>query len=271
VHIVIALVSALFGTAAGASIGWWAREIPEPPAPAVDELREYSPEELQIACLPYMRQTASTLEEAQVRVDALAIQVRDKESEVTELSDKLEQGEVLSQDLREELLVARRQLNLLRDALVSAKDQKDQLLEELEETKTALSSTRSELVVRRREAEAAKNDAIRQSWAAFKASTMLEVCERGSRTKVDKCREVVEEALVFHEGRFEDCIASGQAIPVLKLRKRNEELPTTAAYLDDGAKITKDWYILFCDPDLPEATERRLGPGLADPDLFRDR
>jgi hypothetical protein len=261
-HIVVALMSALFGTAAGASMGWWLHGAPEQAQVEVESIRDYTEEEFKIACLPYMRQTASTLEQAQVRVDALAIQVRDKENEVSTLATQFEQGQVRGQDLQEELMIAQRQLSLLRDALVSAKDQKDQLIEELEETKTALSSTRSELVVRRREAEQAKLDAIRQRWAAFKAATMLEVCERGNRPKVDRCREIVDSALLFHEGRFEECIASGQAIPVLRFRKRNEELPTTAAHLDEDNKITKDWYILFCDPELPEASERGLVPPL---------
>ena len=55
--------------------------------------------------------------------------------------------------------------------------------------------------------------------------------------------------------RFQTCVDTYQAVPVLRQReKKDEELPAFAEDLPDDNKFTKKgWYIIFCDPTLPEA------------------
>jgi hypothetical protein len=251
----------LTGVVVGLLLGWWLRG----PAPVlvahpVPEACVYDEDELKIVCLPYMRQTATTLQEAQTRVDALAVQVRTKEVEVEQLSAQVGRGREHSLELQRDLVAAISELDALRGALDTAREERERLVLELEFTRTQLDTTKSELVVRSREAEHARRDALEQRWQAFSSYAKLEVCEEGSEGKVDRCREVVEEALAPHESRFLECVRSNQAIPELRLRKTREQLPTTAALLDENNRITRGWYILFCDPDLPEAQDRTPPP-----------
>ena len=60
-------------------------------------------------------------------------------------------------------------------------------------------------------------------------------------------------------GRFTVCVDTYQSVPVLKQTVKDEPLPRYAARLAEDNKFTKKgWYILFCDPTLPEAGDKEL-------------
>lgn len=257
--ILVAVTSAIVGAIGGAALGWMAAT-PEPVAPTTVEVpRDYTEEELRIACLPYMRQTATSLEEVETRVQALEVQVRAKEAEVAELERQVSEGSRDEAALRGQLQGARQQLSTLETQLGEAEAEKERLLAELAETKEALSVTRTRLVSEQARTQMAEEDALRTRWEGFVADSMLTVCEKGSKTKLERCREIVGGRLVEHERRFKSCVRSGQAVPRLDF-VAGDALPRQAVWLAEDDKALKGWYVEFCDPELPEAGRPEVVP-----------
>ena len=59
--------------------------------------------------------------------------------------------------------------------------------------------------------------------------------------------------------RFTVCVDTYQSVPVLKQANKGEAMPRYSAKLSQDNRFTKKgWYILFCDPTLPEASDRDL-------------
>lgn len=223
------------------------REIPK------DVVRDYTEDELRIACLPYMRGTATTLEEAETRVAALEVQVRRKADEIADLERRLEDDAPVASELAQ----ARSQLDVLQAALQLAQAEKTALLETLATTREELAVAQVALEEKREEAEVAREDAVTQRWQAFVVDAQLGICSQGSKARVERCRDVVAKALAPHQNRFKDCVRSGQAIPELGraplLDEGPDDLPGFAIRLDPSDRLVQDWYVLFCDAQLPEA------------------
>lgn len=261
--ITVAVSAALVGLVGGAAIGWFVRgdattKIEEVP---VEVVRDYTPEELQIACLPLMRQTATTLEEAETQVEALSLQVRDKSAEVTALEDEIRRQSGSASRARAELARAKKELATLETALQSAEDDRARLEFELQETKEELSVTKTRLVSAKARTQRAEEDALSQRWTGFVVDAQLTICEKGTKIRIERCRDTVASLLKTFEGRFEGCVRSGDALPELVFDDKLETLPREAAWLDAEDKTTKGWHIVFCDPELPEANTRpRTGP-----------
>ena len=79
------------------------------------------------------------------------------------------------------------------------------------------------------------------------------------KKKHENCHEGFDTALNSDvQLRFNNCVDTYQAVPVLKKLKKGEELPNFSAYLNQDNRFTKNWYIIFCDPTLPEARDLDL-------------
>ena len=89
--------------------------------------------------------------------------------------------------------------------------------------------------------------------SAFAKDAQIAICEKGNRKALGKCRETVQEKVRKYRVEFETCVRSGQAEPSLREADKGDELPEFAQWLDQDDKVTKGWYILLCDPSLPEA------------------
>ena len=97
-------------------------------------------------------------------------------------------------------------------------------------------------------------------WSAFVANSKVKICNRGSKRRHEKCHAAVEEALAnTMRARFTVCVDTYQSVPVLKKAEKGEALPRYGAKLSEDNKFTKKgWYVLFCDPTLPEARDKDL-------------
>ena len=220
----------------------------------VEVPRDLTQEELEIACLPLMRETATTLEDAQGKVATLESQVRTKEEEVIRLEGEMSRRSTRGRELIRELDQAKRQLAALEEELNIALEEKAELLVALEESQQELKVTRVKLREQKEETHVAKEDALEQRWSTFLGRSQLEVCERGTRNRLGKCREAIEEAFGPEiRARFKHCVRSNQAFPEVKEIERKQELPAYGVWIDQDNRITRDWYVLFCDPNLPEA------------------
>ncbi len=220
--------------------------------------QELTNEELDALCAvkvdEAVGEAADELTVAQERVATLQDDVFGKEREVAEMEAEMtrraERGRALSAEvteLREQLQAARTELTSLKAELTAAVEEKEELFVQLRYTEEQLAEQRVETSV-------AREDALSFKWQTFVTASQLEVCEKGGRRRMGRCRETVTEFVASFRTEFEHCIRSGQEMPGLQEAERNTEvLPMFAKWIDQDERITRDWYVLLCDPTLPEA------------------
>ena len=250
---VLPLATALVSVAVGLAVGWSLRYMTTPET-IVQVPRDYTFDELEAVCKPLIRETAEELDVAQERVKNLESLVTEKAGQVAELEEEMdrraERGTAKFRELRRELEAAQAQLATLEEQLDIAKNEKEQIMVELEQTQDRLEHQ----IVLTEEAEA---EVVDQRWLTFVRDVQFEICDRGNRKKLGTCRESITASLAdTWRDRWQGCVATGQAQPVIKEREnKKEELPEFAAWINQEERTTKDWYIVWCDPTLPEATD----------------
>ena len=89
------------------------------------------------------------------------------------------------------------------------------------------------------------------------------ICDSGSKRRHVKCWEAVQESLnASVRTQFETCVNTYQAVPVLqknpKFFPKDSDLPPFSSWLNKKSKFTKKWYIVYCDPTLPEKRDKDL-------------
>jgi Skp family chaperone for outer membrane proteins len=237
------------GAMFGATIGYFLS-----PETVVEVPRDLSQEELQTVCAPVVLEKTNQLEEAQDKVQTLTTTVSEKAAKVKDLEAEMKQRSVRGAALVRELKLAKAELQDAIIALQVAQEEKNQLIDELKETVIQLEKTETELVEQKEKTEYAKEDALTNKWYRFINDAQLEICERGNRKKLGKCREAVAVLLGDPNIRdkFTHCVRSGQATPGAHVIEKKRELPEYAQWLNQEDKIVHDWYLLLCDPTLPE-------------------
>lgn len=240
---VIGVVAFGVGLGVGGELGMYMKE---PEIKIVEKPRDLNAEELNAACAPLLQTADAKMEEVTAKVTDLQGQVASRESEVAELEAKVKQGAKLSADQARRLDEAKKELGSLKRQLEQAESEKAQLIVQLAETQTKLDGQ----VV---ETEKAKGDATTQRWFTFAKDAQITICEKGNRKVLGKCRDIVDTTVSKFRTDFERCVRTGQEQPSLKESTKGERLPEFARWLDNDDKVTKGWYILLCDPTLPEA------------------
>lgn len=239
------------GLLVGSVFGWLLK-----PATVEEVLvpRDLNEEELAAVCAPFVLEKTNEIEEVQERVSTLTSEVEEKQQRVrdleAEMSRRLERGK----DLIRELERAKADLAETKVALAEAVEQKEQLIVELKDTVEQLEKTEVKLEKQVKKTERAKEDALVNKYYRFIGDTQLEICDRGMRKKMGKCRETVE-ALLDDDGirdAFAHCVRSGQATPSVYELPKKEQLPEFAQFLNEEDRVVKGWYLLLCDPTLPE-------------------
>ncbi len=254
--LVVQVVVAVFAVAIGAATGWFLgrhafeaeqyERLGMTPDDLLLRLREVEGEyqALYEHCEPLEGSERDMLIEAQERVTNLRTEIEDKRAEINQLEKKASQNAYLRKQLEER----KAELEELESALTAAEQEREELVEKLE---LAI----EEVSVARAEARDAKAETLVVKWDEFKANAMLEICEKGTRGKIEKCRGIVDTALTYdRERRYRECVRQGAAVPQLRqIAKDEKELPAFAEWVWADSRLTRDWYILFCDPTLPEA------------------
>jgi len=250
-----AIAALALGAVLGTAIGWVIK-----PAEKVEVRvpRDLTAAELAEACAPQVSETVDELEKAQSRVKELEQEVDSRQARVEELEAKQRKPSGGGgRNLAAELAQAKRDLEEAREQLEVAEAEKARLVVELTQTKQQLAETEEELEDQKVKTEQAKEDALTNKWYRFLNDAQLEICERGNRKKMGRCRETVEENLMTPERRdkFAHCVRSGQATPTVHELEKKATLPDFSEMINDDARQTRDWYVLFCDPTLPEKEE----------------
>ena len=276
----VVVVVAIIGVAMGVASGWVAGQssleahilakFGQSPEGLNDRLTALQTEydELYAHCEPLEGSERDMLINAQIKVDNLQGEIAVKEEEIAKLETKAKQ----SVALRKELIRRKAELKGLKQKLDAAEQERTDLIDKLEE---AL----QEVSVAKGVARQAKRETMDERWERFLAETMLQVCEKGTRNKLEKCRNVVQAAFsVERERRYRECVRARNSTPQLRQAdKSTKELPMFAEWLDQDSRFTKNrWYFLFCDPTLPEASggaeqEARETVGESDPGEAKSR
>ena len=245
---------AVVGALAGAAIAWVAKT---PDTVQTEVVRALSDAEITEICGDAVEMASGQLEEAQGKVQFLENEVVARSAQVAELENEMAARSERGRELVAELQRAKADLSEALEQLEIAKAEKEALVAELTETKEKLVETEDALVAQKADTTRAKEDALVNKWYRFVHSAQLSVCEKGTRKKMEACREVVQASLVTDErrDRFAHCVRSGQAVPMVQEIDKNEAMPTFAQMVNDAEKSTKDWLVVFCDPTLPENTD----------------
>ena len=222
--------------------------------------RDLTAAELAAACAPQVEETVGELEEAQNKVQFLEKEVEARESRVAELEGEMKRRSQRGAALVRELEQAKADLAEALEQLDIARAEKERLVVELTETKQELAQTQVKLEEQVEKTERAKEDALVNKWYRFINDSQLEICEKGNRKKLGRCRETVQATLMVNTRRdkFAHCVRSGQATPTVRELEKNEQLPDFSEMIDEEQKQTKGWMIIFCDPTLPERADAPL-------------
>lgn len=252
-----AAVAVLAGVLLGAAVAWFVK--PDPPPVEKIVPRELTDAELAAACAPFVLEKTEEIEVVQAKVDGLRSEVQAKEGRVRELEGEMAKRADRGRALVAELETLRAELVVTKQRLQVAEEEKRQLVEELKETLDTLEETEKKLVVQKEETRLAQEDALANKYGRFLGQSQLDICEKGNRKKLGRCRETVEELLNKPEirDRFAHCVRSGQAMPSVAEAQKNVPMPDFSSYISQDEKVVKDWFIVFCDPTLPEVGHRR--------------
>jgi hypothetical protein len=181
---------------------------------------------------------------------ALEKQLKQKQEELSSLKGQLDVALQEKARLEADLVVSREETRVARDETVVSR----------EETRVA----REETVTSREETRVAREEAVNARWEGFVAETIVQICEKGNKNKLGRCKEEVRDVMAGARAqRFKHCVSSGQASPrLVRVDARDKEptLPKWSEWVNQSSKFTQDtWYITFCDPSLPESRGLRAG------------
>ena len=238
------------------------------------EVPELTDEQLLKLCEELVEDGQTKAMKAQARVEALQNDLAAKEEELAKLK---------AEDIKDEkrrAAAARKwremeaELETMRSQLTEAETERDTLRTELKQTLVQLDRQiaetkkfKTKAKVYRAKAIQYKTESTENLWKSFGAEAKVEICDRGSRKRHEKCHAAVEAAFTSRvRSKFEECVDTYQAIPVLRQLEKDEKLPNLAEELPNDNKFTKKgWVIIWCDPSLPEAGDKILSA--PDPEL----
>jgi DNA repair exonuclease SbcCD ATPase subunit len=193
----------------------------------------------------------SELESATARVTSLETDVAKKADEVQVLELKVKKAKGQSAALKKELEAKQAELTELQEQLAEAQAEQQRLEGEL-------TVSRSETQEAREETRVAQGETVDARWEGFRTTVVLTVCEKGNRKRMETCRGEIQAAMDSKRAaRFKQCVGSWQAQPRLVRvddKDKNPELPRWSEWLAEESKFAgQKWYLVFCDPSLPEA------------------
>lgn len=217
----------------------------------VEVSRDLSNEEVEAICAPKVDEAVAEatgeIEASSEKVRTLEGQVAAKEAEIERLESEMVARGAKGAELATALKTARAELSSLEAKLEQALAEKEELIIELYRTEVALEEQTSKT-------ELAKEEGLVFKWRSFVGLAQLQICEKGGRRKMGRCRETVAAALDADvRAAFDHCIRSGQETPSLAEGVKGEDLPPFAQWVDEEQRQTTGWYVRLCDPTLPEA------------------
>lgn len=221
-------------------------------------------EEIAAFCEDEVLDERAALGTAQDKVTDLQSRLDARESELATLQKDTESKKASAgaawTEMKKKLEALEAEVATLETQLQEAQQERDTLLVELKETVVALEKQIKETVKQKERGDKYKAESHQNLWTTFAAEAKVNICDRGTRKRHEKCHDAVTEALAKSsvQQRFIECVDTNQATPNLVQAERNDRkadnLPPYAKWLDDDSRFTnKGWYVQYCDPTLPEA------------------
>ncbi|MFT4975819.1 MAG: hypothetical protein ACI8S6_001712 [Myxococcota bacterium] len=231
---------------------------PEPLAQAEQAAPELTPEKEGLAALQAQQQ----------EVEALQAQLEEREAELAALRAEDEHDAERAAAARERWRSMEAEIAGLREQLAAVEAERDELRGELKSALAEIDTQIAENKRVRQRARAYKAANTDNLWSAFLSDAKVQICDKGTRRAHARCHEAV--AAFFDassQERFVGCVDTRSAMPVLQQADRSAEVPTHSAMLPEDNRFTrKGWYVLYCDPTLPETVA--AGDIEADPVRF---
>jgi hypothetical protein len=221
-------------------------------------------EEIAAFCEDEVKDERASLGTAQDKVTDLQSRLDARESELSTLQKEAQSKKASAgaawMEMKKKVEALEAEVATLETELQGALVERDDLLVELKQTVVALEQQIKATQKQKERGDKFKAESHQNLWTTFAAQANVNICDRGSRKRHDKCHDAVAEALNKSDvqNKFIECDDTNQATPVLVQAERNDRktgnLPPYAKWLDDDSRFTnKGWYVQFCDPSLPEA------------------
>ena len=253
----------LTGAVIGIGIGYVAYSTLNPPEKVIVEaapvMEELSDEDLETLCAGLTEQERKTVLTVQAEVKGLQEQLLEREAELERLDKKIKSNELSRKAARKKWEALQGEIASLEVKLAAAEQERDELKVELQETLVELNKQVKLTKKFKAKAKKYRRQSTNNLWSAFEAQAKVKGCNRGSKRRHEKCHEAF--VLAMNDSlkqRFSNCVDTYQAVPVLKKLGKEEELPQYSVFLNQESKFTKNWYVMFCDPSLPEARDTDL-------------
>ncbi len=247
-----AIGALLIGGFAGGIMGWVLK-----PAEQVEVQvpRDLTLDEIEAMCSPKVQAKAEELDEANEKIMVLEAQVADRKQKVEALETEMSKRAEAGRSMARELEAAKAELAQVKMELEQVKVEKARLEVELADTVEKLEETEEALEDQIEMTDRAKEDALTNKWYRFLNDAQLEICERGNRKKLGRCRETVlaQVSLDARRDKFAHCVRSKQATPSVHELEKDEQMPAFSEYINQDERVVKGWYLQWCDPTLPEA------------------
>jgi hypothetical protein len=218
-------------------------ECPPPPAPDLEAL-----------CAGREPGSTNRLQAAQTQVETLSQQLAAKEAELSQALAEADKAGDAKDAATAKARKLESEVSSLKRQVTEARAERDRLVTELKDT---LQKLGEQVVLTEQvtvERDAWKSRSTGEQWGRFVAEAKTTMCDKGTAKRHDACYAAVDGALTpAIRQQFLVCTSSGQAIPSLGQLEKGKSAPPRAVLLpDDKDFVSKGWYVLMCDPSLPE-------------------
>jgi predicted nucleic acid-binding Zn-ribbon protein len=223
-----------------------AQECPTAEAPNLDAL-----------CAGRTPDAASAAQAAQAQVQTLSAELATKEAELAAARADAEKSTDAKDAASAKAKKLEAEIGALKGKLSEATSERDRLVAELRDTLVKLDEANAAATAAQGEVRDVRAQNTGERWSRFVAEAKVELCEKGTVKRHETCHEAVAAAFDAKlRDRYVACVNSRQATPSLGQLEKGQSLPAFAVALpDDKAFTSKGWYVLLCDPTLPEATD----------------
>lgn len=224
---------------------------PPPDCPAAEA------PDLNALCAGRTPDAAAAAQAAQAQVQTLSAELATKEAELAAARADAEKATDAKDSAAAKAKKLEAEIGALKSKLTEATSERDRLVAELRDTLVKLDEATAAATAAQGEVRDVRAQNTGERWSRFVAEAKVELCEKGTVKRHESCHEAVETAFDSKlRDRYVACVNSRQATPSLGQLEKGQTLPAFAVALpDDKAFTSKGWYVLLCDPTLPEATD----------------
>lgn len=225
--------------------------VPDEVAEATDELEP--PPELS---------PAEQLREAQHQVETLQTELTARNAELASLEEQLAKRDAVDAAARDRArarqAAVEHEIESLKFELAEARTERDALRADLKEALAEVDRQVKQNDRLRTTAVAFKEASSENLWYAFTNNAKVRICDRGTYKRRQSCEEDLDTWFDDKQhAAFTSCVNTQQAVPML-WKAEDDTIPAQAQRIDARDRERgDDWFVIYCDPSLPETVATR--------------